>query len=346
MYKRQKRLSSVPALSVILPVYNAMPWLPIAVRDMLKQHLDDDASLELVAVVDGASDGSLAFLLELATLLGEDGARVELWEPPSVPAGTESINPALVQPLRAPETEDHCSFADGHVAVTTSASALATTRIPSAAEVATSCRPEHTLLVLHYAQNRGQGAAMSLALSRCRAPVIAQMESDDERSDALSFRQMMGVLQRHPEWDGVACAVELCGVSDRERMAAYVAWQNSLLAPADLAAARFVELPALHQAAMFRRAAVDEVLASTGGHYRDGPWRGGSHGAATAAADGADGVGAADDKAAAAESSHGDRLDTPVDLWWWLAFFHSGKLCGRLESGASAGSAERGAMAP
>lgn len=24
-------------LSVILPVYNAMPWLPIAVRDMLKQ---------------------------------------------------------------------------------------------------------------------------------------------------------------------------------------------------------------------------------------------------------------------------------------------------------------------
>ena len=25
------------ALSVILPVYNAMPWLPIAVRDMLKQ---------------------------------------------------------------------------------------------------------------------------------------------------------------------------------------------------------------------------------------------------------------------------------------------------------------------
>ena len=24
-------------MSVILPVYNAMPWLPVAVRDMLKQ---------------------------------------------------------------------------------------------------------------------------------------------------------------------------------------------------------------------------------------------------------------------------------------------------------------------
>jgi len=31
------RASSGVALSVILPVYNAMPWLPISVRDMLKQ---------------------------------------------------------------------------------------------------------------------------------------------------------------------------------------------------------------------------------------------------------------------------------------------------------------------
>ena len=35
-----------PLLSVLLPVYNAMPWLPIAVRDMLKQRLRDDAALE------------------------------------------------------------------------------------------------------------------------------------------------------------------------------------------------------------------------------------------------------------------------------------------------------------
>jgi hypothetical protein len=26
----------------------------------------------------------------------------------------------------------------------------------------------------------------------------------------------------------------------------------------------------------------------------------------------------------------GDGLDTPVDLWWWLAFFDCGKRCGKL----------------
>ena len=31
-------------ISVILPVYNAMPWLPISVRDMLKQVSMHDAN--------------------------------------------------------------------------------------------------------------------------------------------------------------------------------------------------------------------------------------------------------------------------------------------------------------
>ena len=26
----------------------------------------------------------------------------------------------------------------------------------------------------------------------------------------------------------------------------------------------------------------------------------------------------------------GDELDTPVDLWWWLSFFHCGKQCGKV----------------
>jgi len=32
----------------------------------------------------------------------------------------------------------------------------------------------------------------------------------------------------------------------------------------------------------------------------------------------------------AAGEAAGDELDTPVDLWWWLAFFHCGKRCGKL----------------
>ena len=31
----------------------------------------------------------------------------------------------------------------------------------------------------------------------------------------------------------------------------------------------------------------------------------------------------------AAEVVHGEELDTPVDYWWWLSFFHAGKRCVR-----------------
>ena len=66
-------MSSEPtrvALSVILPVYNAMPWLTVALRDMLKQQLPGGASLEVLAAFDGGDDGSLGFLLARATELG------------------------------------------------------------------------------------------------------------------------------------------------------------------------------------------------------------------------------------------------------------------------------------
>jgi hypothetical protein len=31
---------------------------------------------------------------------------------------------------------------------------------------------------------------------------------------------------------------------------------------------------------------------------------------------------------------HGEALDTPVDMHWWLSFFHHGKRCGRLDGEA------------
>ena len=34
--------------------------------------------------------------------------------------------------------------------------------------------------------------------------------------------------------------------------------------------------------------------------------------------------------AAASAAAAGYALDTPVDLWWWLAFFDCGKRCGKL----------------
>lgn len=201
------------------------------------------------------------------------------------------------------------------------------------------------------------------------------MESDDERPDPFAFRRMLRSLSAHPAWDGVSCVASLCGAEDRVRMQAYLDWQNSLSSPAQMAAGRFIEMPALHQTAIFRRAAVDAVLAPTGGSFRDGSWRrghggggapcngggaggGGAPGSGREVGSGGAGVsgdgsgatgsvetkahslqvglaaevetvhGAVHDDAEAQkqrlEDIHGDAIDTPVDMWWWLAFFHAG----------------------
>ena len=127
-----------------------------------------------------------------------------------------------------------------------------------------------------------------------------------------------------------------CSLQARPGMGEYVTWQNSLLSPEEMAAGRFIEIPALHQTAIFRRAAVEEVLAASGGRYRDGP---AATSAASAVAVSAASVSAAALSAApaavaapaAAAAAAGDALDTPVDLWWWLAFFDCGKRCGKLD---------------
>ena len=109
---------STPTLSVILPVYDAMPWLTFAVRDMLKQRLRNDAPIELLVAFDGGTDGSLAFLQQLVEAMGPTRASDE-------PVGTASspmepneavLNPALRQPMRALEGVDHPSFAGAKIA--------------------------------------------------------------------------------------------------------------------------------------------------------------------------------------------------------------------------------------
>ena len=203
------------ALSVILPVYNAMPWLTVALRDMLKQQLPGGASLEVLAAFDGGDDGSLGFLLALANELGARATD----ELSTAGGAAPASNPALLQPLRAPETEDHPSFDAAQPGVDQ--------RPLSAAEVAAASRPEHRLRVLRYRDgaNRGQGAAMSLALAHARAPLLAQMESDDERRPADAFARMLAALQAQPTWDAVSCQAELVGWP-RPGMEQYVAWQN------------------------------------------------------------------------------------------------------------------------
>ena len=134
-------------LSVILPVYNAMPWLPITMLHLLSQRLDEDAPLELLVGFDGGDDGSLDFLLRLVAELGAPRATEEVC---TAGVAAAVCNPALALPLRAAETADHPSF--------TASEAPEAQQPLSVQQVAAACRPEHRLRVLRHGDgvNRGQ----------------------------------------------------------------------------------------------------------------------------------------------------------------------------------------------
>ena len=287
-----------PALSVVLPVYNAMPYLTVCIRDILRQEVD--GGLELICAWDGGDVDAWEFLVEVAQRCG----RVEVVDAPTtsqsaakdVPAWAPAQNPASSAAPRHDENEDHPAIE----------------RAPceplSADAVAQACAANNTLRVVKYRDglNRGQGAAMSLALARSTAPLIAQMEADDRRPNPRAFALMVDALRANG-WDGCCSDARPFGATDRMR--AYCDWQNALVRPAELAANRFVEIPALHQTGVFTRAAVDAVLSATGGCYRDGPA-----------------------PFAGEEGAVGATLDVPVDLWWWLEFFARGLACGRVRS--------------
>ena len=58
--------AAAPALSVLLPVYNAMPYLTVAVRDILRQELAEARPLELICAWDGGSVDGWEFLVAVA----------------------------------------------------------------------------------------------------------------------------------------------------------------------------------------------------------------------------------------------------------------------------------------
>jgi glycosyltransferase involved in cell wall biosynthesis len=217
-------------LSVILPVYNAMPYLPIAVMHILHQDLNG-RRLQLVCGEDASKDGSLEFLLDLASLMGESAAKVIYLDQNTK---TESsppthFNPAFLKALRAEETSDHPSFSD--VPIPDEVQQLHEKPL-KAADILPHCRKEHTLTVVAYQDriNRGQGSAMTICLKHCHAALVAQMESDDERESRTALQKMIQKLQENPDWDGVSCLTKCVGW-ERPGMNRYVDWQNSLQTP-------------------------------------------------------------------------------------------------------------------
>lgn len=268
------------AMSVIMPINGALPYLAVAVRDMLKQDLGDFRRLEVVLSWDGGAAEDWQWLEALAKALGSERCSTEAKEPAeNTPVGM------LSEPIEA-----HRMF--------TSQQETKQRSYPSVEEVAASCRKEHTVRILRYKDglNRGQGAAMSLGVANCTGGVVAQMEADDSRPRSDAFRKMLDALRDNEDWDGVCTEAFCFGDTVSRNMTEYCEWQNSLREPEQLAVTRFVEIPALHQTAAFRR---DALFRVNSGIYRDG-------------------------------TSDDDSLDTPVDLWWWLDFFDKGLRCGRI----------------
>jgi len=305
--------------------------LGIAVRDILAQR---DTALELIAVDDGSSDGSREFLVAVAHLLGERGEvemgpvvkRAKLEEPgkefravvvetaavvvgegqkegpPSAssnPPSPRGKHPKLLKLEAKRKEKEGNEQPCGEEAAVAAAPAIASL---SPAEVASAVVGSNRLRVV-CASHGGQGAAMNLALSLSQAPWIGQMESDDERPEGC-FATLLAALALHPDWGGVCSSSQLIGWdrgggsgTQREReggMQRYVEWQNSLQSPAEMAHARFIEIPALHQSCLYKRDLIEALGGYTSDHAGEKP---------------------------------GPR---PVDMDFWLKWHEAGNLMGKV----------------
>ena len=248
-------------------------------RDILRQK---DVCLELIVCDDGSNDGSREFLTALSEALGDRGelevspvekkaklmtGPVEAAEQASADETPKARHPKYVEKA---EKEEARKRLEKEVDDEASPPAIEILTVEEVASATTASNRLHVVCGSH----GGQGAAMNLCLARASAGLIGQMESDDERPDNC-FRLLRDALAAHPEWDGVCSWAELIGWdrgggkgTNRERdggMARYVAWQNGLQTPQEIALNRYVEIPALHQSALYKR----DVIEALGGYRSD-----------------------------------------------------------------------------
>lgn len=113
----------------------------------------------------------------------------------------------------------------------------------------------------------GLVAALNLGLAAARAPLIARMDGDDVMHPQRLALQH-AYLAAHPELALLATqAVLFPARAVRGGYREYVRWQNSVVSPADVAAAIYSEAPFVHPTVVIRR----DVLRELGG-YADGPF--------------------------------------------------------------------------
>lgn len=271
---------SEPEISILLPVYNAMPWLPRAVWSTLRQ---EGVSVELIAVDDGCTDGSAEWLLECAALLAE--VRGQPISPVTRPRASDAsliadrrrLNPALRLATRSlTATNAAALHIEGSTAGDSAAVALAASAATAIAEkaagavgkveamspkeVAEACRGYSSTLIVLHSGGRGQGAALDMAYEASRSSLVGEVEADDESAPGR-FLRLKRALGEQPALDGVASTTALIEAQNHRRpgMTRYVQWQNSLTTPEAMRDGRFVEIPALRQTVLFRRAALERM---------------------------------------------------------------------------------------
>jgi glycosyltransferase involved in cell wall biosynthesis len=111
----------------------------------------------------------------------------------------------------------------------------------------------------------GIAEALRRGCAAARGEFIARMDADDVMMPERLGRQLE-FAKRNPELGVVSCRVRYGGNAESQAgYAAYVAWSNSLIEPAEIALRRFVEAPVAHPTVMFRR-----VLMGAYGGYAAG----------------------------------------------------------------------------
>ena len=116
-------------------------------------------------------------------------------------------------------------------------------------------------------RGRGLVAALNTGLAAARAPLVARMDADD-RMHPERLQRQYHALMRDPTLMLVAGrARAFPDALVRDGMRAYLAWQDGLHTPREIARELFVEAPFAHPSVCFRRALVQRV-----GPYRAGPF--------------------------------------------------------------------------
>jgi glycosyltransferase involved in cell wall biosynthesis len=111
----------------------------------------------------------------------------------------------------------------------------------------------------------GVAGALAAGLARARGDLVARMDADDVSLPGRIAAQR-AMMDADPTLAAVGTLVEVDGATG-PGMRAYVAWQNSVLSPADHARDIFVESPLCHPSTLIRRRALEAV-----GGWREAPW--------------------------------------------------------------------------